>query len=124
MDALSRERAITSGGRDTSVRIWKIPEESQLVFNGHSGSIDCVRLVNEDTFVSCGDDGMLSLWGSNKKKPLCSVPAAHGHCATNNQPNWISAVAALPNTDLVASGWHSVLIIASQLLVNNHCSVC
>lgn len=57
IDAMGRERATTSGGRDTSIRIWKIAEESQLVFNGHSGSIDCVRMVNEDHFVSCGDDG-------------------------------------------------------------------
>ena len=47
---------------------------------------------------------MLSLWGSMKKKPLCSVPAAHGNSVENNQPNWISSVAALTNTDLVASG--------------------
>ena len=47
---------------------------------------------------------MLSLWGSQKKKPLCSVAAAHGISSSNNQPNWISAVAAMTNTDLVASG--------------------
>lgn len=35
IDSLTRERAITSGGRDASIRIWKIVEESQLVFNGH-----------------------------------------------------------------------------------------
>ncbi len=46
----------------------------------------------------------LSLWGSMKKKPLCSVAAAHGVSSENNQPNWISAVAALQNSDLVASG--------------------
>lgn len=57
IDALNRERAITSGGRDNSIRVWKIVEESQLVFNGHQGSIDCIRLVNEDHFISCGDDG-------------------------------------------------------------------
>lgn len=57
IDALTKERAITAGGRDNSVRVWKIPEESQLIFNGHQGSIDCVRLVNEDHFISCGDDG-------------------------------------------------------------------
>ena len=34
IDSLARERAVTSGGRDNSVRIWKIVEESQLVFNG------------------------------------------------------------------------------------------
>ena len=47
---------------------------------------------------------MLSLWGSMKKKPLCSVPAANGISSDNHQPNWISAVAALQNCDLVASG--------------------
>ena len=47
---------------------------------------------------------MLSVWGSMKKKPLCSVPAAHGNSSENNQANWISSVAALTNTDLVASG--------------------
>jgi ribosomal RNA-processing protein 9 len=47
---------------------------------------------------------MLSLWGSMKKKPLCSVPAAHGKSKENNQANWISSVASLTNTDLVASG--------------------
>jgi len=36
VDSLSRERAVTSGGRDGSVRIWKVIEESQLVFHGHT----------------------------------------------------------------------------------------
>lgn len=35
IDSLTRERAITAGGRDASIRIWKIIEESQLVFHGH-----------------------------------------------------------------------------------------
>lgn len=29
--ALSRERAVTVGGYDRSVRMWKVQEESQLV---------------------------------------------------------------------------------------------
>lgn len=57
IDALTRERAVTSGGLDSSIRIWKIPEESQLIYNGHSGSIDVVRLINEGNFISGGDDG-------------------------------------------------------------------
>lgn len=57
IDALSRERAVTAGGSDRSVRIWKIVEESQLVYNGHSGSIDIVKLINEENFISAGDDG-------------------------------------------------------------------
>merc|ERR1712032_124809 len=34
LDAGSRERCVTAGGRDGSARVWKIVEESQLVFNG------------------------------------------------------------------------------------------
>lgn len=57
IDALARERAITAGGSDCTVRIWKIVEESQLIYNGHRGSIECVKLINEENFVSAGDDG-------------------------------------------------------------------
>lgn len=57
IDALSRERAITAGGFDCTIRIWKIAEESQLIYNGHRGSIECVRLINEENFLSSGDDG-------------------------------------------------------------------
>ena len=35
IDSLTRERAITAGGQDSSIRIWKVVEESQLVFHGH-----------------------------------------------------------------------------------------
>jgi len=106
IDALSRERAITSGGYDGTIRIWKIVEESQLIFNAHNvgNSIDAVKLINEENFFSGGDDGQLCVWGCLKKKPLCSIPEAHGKDETNGQPMWISSIATLLNTDLVASG--------------------
>lgn len=34
MDALGRDRAVTAGGRDNTLRIWKVVEESHLVLNG------------------------------------------------------------------------------------------
>ncbi|XP_011498248.1 PREDICTED: U3 small nucleolar RNA-interacting protein 2 [Ceratosolen solmsi marchali] len=104
IDSLSRERAITSGGFDGTVRIWKIVEESQLIFNAHGGSIDAVKLINEENFLSCGDDGQLCVWGCLKKKPLCSVSEAHGRDEINSLPHWISSIATFLNTDLVASG--------------------
>ncbi|XP_059609446.1 U3 small nucleolar RNA-interacting protein 2 [Phlebotomus argentipes] len=104
LDALTRDRAISSGGNDCSVRIWKVSEESQLVYNGHSGNIDSVRLINEENFLSCGDDGTLCVWSTMKKKPLCIKNLVHGKSQTNGEPNWISAIATLTNTDLVASG--------------------
>lgn len=92
IDALRRETAVSCGGRDKTVRFWKVVEESQLVFRGGGksrlrevleggaeeedeegdttkaaktgeekrfveGSIDCVTMVDESTFVSGGDSG-------------------------------------------------------------------
>lgn len=57
IDCGLREKPITSGGTDLTVRIWKIVEESQLVFQGKCGSIDSVRYLDEDHFVTIGDDG-------------------------------------------------------------------
>ena len=57
IDSLVRERAVTAGGRDSTVRLWKIPEESQLVFQGSGLSIDCVKFLDEQHFISGGEDG-------------------------------------------------------------------
>lgn len=73
-------------------------------------SIDAVKLINEENFFSGGDDGYLCVWGSMKKKPLCSIPEAHGKDETNGQPMWISSIATLLNTDLVASGGYCIFI--------------
>ncbi|KAL0978128.1 hypothetical protein UPYG_G00166510 [Umbra pygmaea] len=109
LDSGSRERCVTAGGRDHTVRIWKIAEESQLVFHGHEGSIDCVQLINEEHMISGADDGSVSLWNVNKKKPLSTVKVAHGWHgdAGLEQPCWVAAVAALQNSDTVASGSHN-----------------
>ncbi|XP_078270485.1 U3 small nucleolar RNA-interacting protein 2 isoform X1 [Rhinoraja longicauda] len=106
LDSLGRERCVTAGGRDRTVRIWKIAEETQLVFHGHESSIDCIQLINEENMVSGADDGSLALWTVNKKKPLVTVKAAHGIQGDPGieQPNWITSVATLLNSDLIASG--------------------
>ena len=44
----------------------------------------------------------ISLWGVLKKKPLLTVKNAH--TGGDGKENWITAVTALQNTDLVASG--------------------
>ncbi|XP_074533771.1 U3 small nucleolar RNA-interacting protein 2 isoform X2 [Halichoeres trimaculatus] len=109
LDSLSRECCVTAGGRDRSVRVWKIAEESQLVFHGHEGSIDCIQLINEEHMITGADDGSVSLWSVNKKKPLSTVKQAHG-CHGDvglEQPHWVASVAALQNSDTVASGSHN-----------------
>lgn len=122
IDALSRERAITAGGFDCTIRIWKIAEESQLIYNGHRGSIECVRLINEENFLSSGDDGSLCVWSVMKKKPLCTREKAHGVNATNGQANWISAIATLTNTDIIASGKNEFTLTTFVNTLNIPCS--
>nr|XP_039257069.1 U3 small nucleolar RNA-interacting protein 2-like [Styela clava] len=101
-DSLSRERCATAGGRDGSIRIWKIAEESQLVYHGHNGSIDCLKLINEEYFISGADDGSICLWSVMKKKPTTCVKNAHPDSSSKSP--WITAVTALINSDLVATG--------------------
>ncbi|CAI5712456.1 hypothetical protein KXD40_001672 [Peronospora effusa] len=96
LDSLYKERVV-SCGRDRSVRVWKIPEETQLVFYGNSGSMDCVKMITDEYYVTGGDDGSLSLWFNGRKKPVCVISNAHNG-------KWISSVAVMPRTDLVASG--------------------
>ncbi|KAM4720888.1 U3 small nucleolar RNA-interacting protein 2 [Rhinophrynus dorsalis] len=106
LDSLSRERCVTVGGRDGTVRVWKIAEETQLVFSGHEGSIDCVRLINEEHMVTGADDGSLALWSVSRKKPLTQLKCAHGRHgdAELEQPYWIASVTAALNSDVVVSG--------------------
>jgi len=97
LDSLFRDRTL-SVSQDKTVRNWKVVEETQLMFKGgHDYSIDTVSMINEERWFTGGQDGILALWGMNKKKPLQLVPNAHSG-------KWISSVAALPFTDVLASG--------------------
>jgi ribosomal RNA-processing protein 9 len=64
---------VSAGGRDGSVRVWKIVEESQLIFNGPATSVDAVKLINEEHFVTCGEDGFVSF------NPNALVPQKSGN---------------------------------------------
>ncbi|KAI0365017.1 WD40 repeat-like protein [Pilatotrama ljubarskyi] len=147
IDALRAETAVSAGGRDKTVRFWKVPEETQLVFRGGGGSkwyddldgmdeedegartkpgkenakserfvegsIECVAMIDESTFVSGGDSGSISLWSTQKKKPVFTQAVAHGmdlsqveteDVAVVRKPRWVTALASLRYSDLFASG--------------------
>lgn len=59
--------------------------------------------MNEDWYVTGGEDGNLALWFAMKKKPATVISAAHGH-GPSGMPRWISALGCLPQSDLVVSG--------------------
>jgi hypothetical protein len=83
------------------------------VFRGSAtASLDCARLVNEEVFVTGDDTGCVpvtlrcppradarcrsvQLWGINKKKPLDTLPNAHG------PGRWICSVGAWRYSDVV-----------------------
>ncbi len=107
-----------SGGRDRCARVWKIRDETHLVFRaphdaGLGGSVDAVRVIDRDRFVSGGDDGGLSLWSTRRKKPVVTIKRAHGSGAAVQKigedvpgpiPRWVSAVGSARRSDLVVSG--------------------
>lgn len=104
IDILNSDRPISAGCLDGSIRIWKTAEESQLVFNTHHSNAETVKYINEQHFISGSNDGQFSIWSTLKKKSLFSIKEAHGSDSRNGEPNWITAVAAYPHSDVVASG--------------------
>lgn len=104
IDMLLKERAVTSGGYDSTIRLWKVAEESQLIFNGKGESIEIVRYLDENRFVSGSIDGSIAFWNSQKKRPTFVLSKAHGVDAKSGNANWITSVATLSFSDLFASG--------------------
>ncbi|KAI0914138.1 WD40-repeat-containing domain protein [Ustulina deusta] len=94
VDALALERLVSVGARDRTVRLWKVADETQLVFRATSGtgdrkkeinlgvdpnslaatgSLDRVAYIDESYFITGSDNGCISLWTLSKKKPLDTI---------------------------------------------------
>ena len=109
-----KQRAYTTS-TDRTLRQWKITEETQLVFRVKVETMqmsDCVAGLSDNAFVSGGLDGSLALWSILKKKPQKILPG-HGYENSKTRDDgaektlsecWVSAVAACPGGDLIASG--------------------
>ncbi|GIJ82339.1 pre-rRNA processing protein [Aspergillus pseudoviridinutans] len=131
--AMTIDQCISVGARDRTARLWKVVEETQLVFRSGSSkntyqenTIDCVAPLPPSHFVTGSDSGSISLWSIHKKKPLHTIQCAHGldplppldelsaevdqKLADSNSrflrrmPRWITALATVPGTDIVLSG--------------------
>ena len=100
-----RERPV-SAGRDRTVRSWKLAEETHLIYRpgGRVSSADCVSAVSDGWFLSGHDDGHLSLWNVDKKRPVDTVESAHGHAAGTSLPRGITSVDALAGSDVAVTG--------------------
>ncbi|EXJ96057.1 hypothetical protein A1O1_01183 [Capronia coronata CBS 617.96] len=99
-----------------------------------TGSLDCVAALPPNHFVTGSDSGAISLWSVHRKKPLFTIQTAHGvdepppleEVTSETDPKVIerlkqadkrrpiaraiTALAALPGTDVVLSGsWEGCL---------------
>ena len=100
-----RERPV-SAGRDRTVRSWKLAEETHLIYRpgGRVSSADCVSAVSDGWFLSGHDDGHLSLWNVDKKRPVGTIESAHGYTTGTSLPRGITSVDALPGSDVAVTG--------------------
>ncbi|OVA06566.1 WD40 repeat [Macleaya cordata] len=132
IDCLRKERLLTVG-RDRTMRLWKVPEESQLVFRAPATSLECCCFISNDEFLSGSDDGSVELWNLLRKKPAYIVKNAHPVLAFDDEfatkdyrmpygdeaaengnvkaerycssaHSWVSSVSVCRSSDLVASG--------------------
>eukprot|EP00428_Durinskia_dybowskii_P073827 CAMPEP_0170402294 /NCGR_PEP_ID=MMETSP0117_2-20130122/25482_1 /TAXON_ID=400756 /ORGANISM="Durinskia baltica, Strain CSIRO CS-38" /LENGTH=491 /DNA_ID=CAMNT_0010659155 /DNA_START=52 /DNA_END=1527 /DNA_ORIENTATION=+ len=103
LDCWTKEKPL-SASSDRSVRLWKVAEETHLVFRGHKSNIDCVQYLTDTSFVSAGQDGALHLWKDAQKVPVRSVPAAHGLSAHGGGATWVSSLATVKMSNIVATG--------------------
>lgn len=67
VDCYHAERPLT-GGLDRSCRLWRVTEESQLVYMSQSIANESCRLITKSHWVTGNQEGCLSLWSSSKKK--------------------------------------------------------
>ena len=143
IDGFASEQCVSVGSRDKSVRLWKIVDETQLVFTNTTskkaevdeemaqfpeGSIDCVSVIDEQHFLSAGDNGSIYLWTPSRRKPLFIQRLAHGlDLPPDNgtaekqqpalplyppQPRWITRLKSLRHSDLFFSGsWDGKLLV-------------
>ncbi|KAF7119813.1 hypothetical protein RHSIM_Rhsim13G0120200 [Rhododendron simsii] len=131
IDCLRKERVLTVG-RDRAMHLFKVPEESRLVFRAPASSLECGCFINNDEFLSGSDDGSIEHWSVLRKKPLHIVKNAHAlvtphtleqsenerlangqiengsqipanHCCSS-ACSWVSSISVCRSSDVAASG--------------------
>lgn len=107
VDCWTKEKPVSCSS-DRTGRLWKVAEESHLVFRGDKGSLDAIQLLTEDSFVTGGQDGSLCLWKDTQKKPIRIISAAHG--MTAGCSNWIGSIASVKMSNLLATGSNDGLV--------------
>ena len=110
-----------------------LPDKSEAPTFYSEGSIDVISMIDESHFVTGSDNGNLALWSISKKKPIFVERVAHGLIPEPRdelisgesdvqirkaqlgdgrllQPYWITAIHAIPYSNVFVSGsWNGSL---------------
>jgi ribosomal RNA-processing protein 9 len=103
--SVSEDRCLSVGGRDRTIRLWKIVEETQLIFRGSSesdgDSMVSLAAISSEVFFSSGHGASgVSIWNIGRKKPVSR---------TQDQVQAVS-LASLPGSDILAAGTEDGLV--------------
>ncbi len=114
LDALAGDRALTCGSGDRTCRLWKIPEESQLVFRANHVNLESCAFITPGEWITGDGQGSVQLWNTAKKKPTFTARNAHVADSADLDDSagsvggdvcrWVGSVAVCPGSDLLASG--------------------
>ena len=101
---------VLSASADKSVHLWSLsaPERPAATFTGSAQPVRALARVDDATFASSGNDGVVRMYPSSARgsdvRPTATLPG---------QPSFVYALAALPRATLASSGEdHTVRIWA------------
>eukprot|EP01061_Rhynchopus_euleeides_P011408 TRINITY_DN20987_c0_g1_i1.p1 TRINITY_DN20987_c0_g1~~TRINITY_DN20987_c0_g1_i1.p1 ORF type:complete len:534 (+),score=193.02 TRINITY_DN20987_c0_g1_i1:49-1602(+) len=123
-----KEEAVTTGD-DRTVRLFKVEKGTQSAYAERQGAIECASVVSDNFFITGAADGTVALYNTMRRRPLGIAFDAHGKGwhgdgdgleqvmthddieantgGAQSRPghsNWVTSTAAVPYSDLVASG--------------------
>merc|ERR1712146_146069 len=79
-------------------------------------NVDCVSIINDEFFVSGGDDGAMCVWSINRKKPIGRIQNAHGF-DEHGIPRWITALTSVKQQQFSSSKGKGPQTIQNEYIV-------
>lgn len=111
VDTFGTENSIISTGLDRTIRLWKIQEDTHLIYRGGGRlyNSDVVKTLNKDHFVTGHTNtSTLCLWNINKKKPISVMNNTHhtpdGSSNSNNNCSSITSIGTIKGSDFIITG--------------------
>jgi ribosomal RNA-processing protein 9 len=91
---------------DRTARAWKLAEDTHLIFRGGAkmSAADAISVVKDKTFVTGHQDGSVSLWSTDKKRAIASIPHSHGIVGGSNLGRGVVSINCVKGSDLFVTG--------------------